>query len=268
MFVPRSNLLLWVTLLVVPFAGLIGFAPEAIWVSLGIIGLFVSVALLDALLASGKSKGLNISGAPVTRLSKDRSGTLELFIKNESGKEMELRLGLPLPLEVESEQEDLIALVPAKAEVSRIHWSLLPLKRGNYRLEKCFVEVKSPLGFWAFRFTQPLEVELRVYPNLANERRSVAAIFMNRGNFGVHALRQVGKGRDFEKLREYVPGDSYEDVHWKATAKRGKPVTKVFQIERTQEVYVIIDSSRLSARMCGAGENQSHTYLEKFISSG
>jgi uncharacterized protein (DUF58 family) len=76
----------------------------------------------------------------------------------------------------------------------------------------------------------------------------LAALFLNRGAFGVHAQRQIGRGREFEKLREYNSGDSIEDVHWKATAKRGHPVTKVFQIERTQEVYVIIDASRLSGR--------------------
>jgi uncharacterized protein (DUF58 family) len=64
----------------------------------------------------------------------------------------------------------------------------------------------------------------------------------------VHAQRQVGKGREFEKLREYIPGDGFDEIHWKATAKRGRPVTKVFQIERTQEVYVVVDASRLSAR--------------------
>ncbi len=58
----------------------------------------------------------------------------------------------------------------------------------------------------------------------------------------------VGKGREFEKLREYAHGDSMQDVHWKASAKRGNLVTKVFQVERTQEVYVLVDSSRLSAR--------------------
>jgi hypothetical protein len=58
----------------------------------------------------------------------------------------------------------------------------------------------------------------------------------------------LGKGREFEKLREYVPGDGYDEVHWKATARRGKPITKVFQIEKTQEIYVVIDASRLSAR--------------------
>ena len=58
----------------------------------------------------------------------------------------------------------------------------------------------------------------------------------------------MGKGREFEKPREYAPGDSFEDIDWKATARRRHPVVKVFQIERTQEIYAIIDASRLSAR--------------------
>jgi len=87
-----------------------------------------------------------------------------------------------------------------------------------------------------------------VYPNLARERKSLAGLFLNRGGFGIHARRQHGKGRDFEKLRDYIPGDGFDEIHWKATAKRRHPITKVFQIERTQEVYVVIDASRLNGR--------------------
>ncbi len=104
------------------------------------------------------------------------------------------------------------------------------------------------LGLWAIRRKASLHGEIRVYPNLIAERKNLAALFVNRGAFGLHAQRQVGQGRDFEKLREYVPGDGLDEIHWKATARRGHPVTKVFQIERTQEVYVIIDASRLSGR--------------------
>jgi uncharacterized protein (DUF58 family) len=104
------------------------------------------------------------------------------------------------------------------------------------------------LGFWAVRQRVPARSEIRVYPNLLGERRDLAAFFLRRGSFGVHAQRQIGKGREFEKLREYLPGDGFDEVHWKATAKRGRPITKVFQIERTQEVYVVVDASRLSAR--------------------
>jgi uncharacterized protein (DUF58 family) len=94
----------------------------------------------------------------------------------------------------------------------------------------------------------PARCEIRVYPNLLSERKNLAALFLNRGAFGLHAQRQLGKGRDFEKLREYVPGDSFDEIHWKATARRGHPITKVFQIERTQEVYVVLDTSRLAGR--------------------
>jgi uncharacterized protein (DUF58 family) len=71
---------------------------------------------------------------------------------------------------------------------------------------------------------------------------------LNRGAIGAHARPQVGRGREFEKLREYEEGDSFDAIHWKATAKRRFPVTKVFQLERSQEIYVAIDTSRLSAR--------------------
>jgi uncharacterized protein (DUF58 family) len=90
-------------------------------------------------------------------------------------------------------------------------------------------------------------MEIRVYPNLFDEHKNLSGLFLNKG-LGIHAQRQVGKGRDFEQLREYLPGDSFEDIHWKTTAKRGEPITKVYQIERTQQIYVIIDASRLSAR--------------------
>jgi uncharacterized protein (DUF58 family) len=138
--------------------------------------------------------------------------------------------------------------VPGCRRRSLARWECTPRQRGNFPLPRCHVETASPLGFWSLRQALPLQTELRVYPDLTGERKQVAALFLNRGTAGIHTLRQTGRGRDFEKLREYIPGDSFEDIHWKATAKRGRPVTKVFQIERTQEVYVIVDAARLSAR--------------------
>ena len=249
MIVPRNRFLVWVTLLALPFAALAGLAPGSAPVALGVMGVFLAVALLDAALGLNTLDGIKVTFPRVIRLGKDRAGLLELQISNEHQKAKQLRLGLALPRELKSPQEDQIALLPARQALSRLTWPCTPLRRGLFLLDKCYLEGASPLGFWAVRGTTPLQGEIRVYPNLLTERKSVAALFLNRGNFGARAQRQVGKGRDFEKLRDYVPGDSFDDVHWKATAKRGKPVTKIFQIERTQEVYVIIDASRLSARL-------------------
>src|ERR1700740_1873971 len=64
------------------------------------------------------------------------------------------------------------------------------------------------------------------------------------------AARQTpwtGHGRDFERLREYQPGDTYSEIAWKSTARRGTPVTRLFQWEQKQEVYFVLDQSRSSA---------------------
>jgi len=153
-----------------------------------------------------------------------------------------------MPREVHSSWDEVSIALPEGSEWSRLDWACVPRKRGNYRIEIARLEAPSILGFWAARQTALVQSEIRVYPNLFAERRHLAALFLHRGRFGLHAQRQIGKGREFEKLREYVPGDSYDELHWKATAKRGRPITKVFQIERTQEVYVVLDASRLSAR--------------------
>ncbi|MGA7914967.1 MAG: DUF58 domain-containing protein [Candidatus Acidiferrales bacterium] len=57
----------------------------------------------------------------------------------------------------------------------------------------------------------------------------------------------TGHGRDFERLREYQPGDNYTEIAWKSTARRGAPVTRLFQWEQKQEVYFVVDQSRASA---------------------
>jgi uncharacterized protein (DUF58 family) len=253
MIVPQSRLLFWFALVTLPFSALGAVYPGASSVSLVVIAALLVLVALDAALALGRLEGIQVELPEVVRLSKDREGAVEVRVRNERRKGRWVRLGLAFPREIQSPTEDLTVSLPASSEWSRLAWRVTPRQRGNYRLSRACLETVSPVGFWAVRGAASVRAELRVYPNLLTERKNLAALFLNRGTFGIHAQRQVGKGRDFEKLREYLPGDSFDDIHWKATAKRGHPVTKVFQIERTQEVYVIVDASRLSAREAVAG---------------
>lgn len=249
MIVPQNRLLWLVTLVLLPAGVLAGFSEEGMLAASVLFCAVLLLAVVDAAQAGGMLEGLTVKLPPVVRLSKDRSGPLEVHLSRTQAGVQRLRLGLPFPQTIETEDEELLVEIPAGVLQSTVRWLCMPRRRGNFRLADCYVEAASPLGFWAIRRRLSLGSELRVFPNLWGERRSVAALFLNRGNIGIHAQRQVGKGRDFEKLREYVPGDSYDEIHWKATAKRAHPVTKVFQLERTQEIYVIIDSSRLTARL-------------------
>jgi len=248
MIAPSPRLLFWFAVLVIP-AIIVGTAlPEslpfvAVWTALLLL-----LAVIDAALGFGVLQGVAAELPPVIRLSKDRPGGFQLDLKNPRERARRLRVGLALPESIRTEFTEQLVTIPAGQPNSRIDWTCTPTRRGRYPIERVYFEDASPLGLWAIRGSCPAQSELRVYPNLLTERRGLAAMFLHRGSLGIHAQRQVGKGRDFEQLRDYVPGDGVDEISWKATARRGQPVTKVFQIERTQEIYVIVDASRLSAR--------------------
>jgi uncharacterized protein (DUF58 family) len=251
MIVPRTRLLIWFAIIVVPFAMLAGLVPNAAAVSVAAITLFVLALVIDGFLAADALRDVTMELAPLVRTTQDRPFSLRVHLRNPSQRARTLRLALAFPPELPPSVDEFTVALPAGSEWSLFDWSCSAAKRGKFQITSARIEAASPLGFWSRWKTISVSSEVRVYPSLARERNNLAALFLNRGAFGIHAQRQIGRGRDFEKLREYIPGDSFEDVHWKATAKRGHPVTKVFQIERTQEVYVIVDASRLSGRMVG-----------------
>jgi len=248
MLVPQKRLLTWFAIVALPFSVLGILVPGAGIVAAMLITAMLLAFLLDAIRGLGRLDGLRVEVPEIVRVSRDRTARLDLILRDDQPRRRHLRVGLPWPESIDSPMPEQRLVTPPDGGELRMSWPFRARERGAFQLDRTCLETSSPLGFWAVRSTLPTPAHIRVYPNLLHERRQLAGLFLNRGTLGIHTQRQVGKGREFEKLREYIPGDGFEDIHWKATAKRGHPVTKVFQIERTQEVYVIIDASRLSAR--------------------
>ena len=245
--VPRTKLIFWIGFIFIPVSVLVAVIPATTGLGIGLsVGILVLV-LVDINVSRKLLAGVRVTLPAVIRLSVGRDGEMTLAIENNTAKVRHLKLGLAFPRELVSPSPDLTTRLPEETSHSIVAWPFKALKQGLYILDNCYLETPSKMGFWSFRRTETTRSEVRVYPDLFRERKKLSGLFLNRG-IGIHALRQVGKGREFEQLREYLPGDSYEDIHWKATARRGQPITKVYQIERTQQIYVIIDGSRLSVR--------------------
>ena len=245
--VPRTKLIIWVGIIFIPVSVLAAIIPAVTEPGIGLTVGFLAVTIFDAAVSRKLLAGVRVTLPTVMRLSVGRETEMTLSIDSDAARVKQLRLGLAFPREIYSAIQDLVTELPKEAPQSMVAWPFKALKQGRYFFENCYLETTSRMGFWSLRRTEAARSELRVYPDLFRERNKLSGLFLNRG-IGVHALRQVGKGREFEQLREYLPGDSYEDIHWKATARRGQPITKVYQIERTQQIYVIIDGSRLSVR--------------------
>ena len=251
-----------------PFAALAAFVPAAPFLGLTAAGLLFLAVLVDAALSIRRLVLLEVTAPSVVRLSKRREGVVELRVKSPGRTFSAIRFGIPLPETIRSPQESVTMELPRADCWYRLFWNVEPQECGKFNLTACCMEAASRMGFWLVRRSIPVASELRVYPDLRRERRRAAALFLNRGDYGGHLWRQVSKGREFEKLRDYIPGDTYQDIHWKTTAKCKHPVTKVYQIERTQEIYVILDASRLSARrVVVPGSDEQVTLLERYISS-
>ena len=245
--VPSMRLVWWVVG-VAAMAALAGPLAElrAIWVLAAV--LLAAVVAADLVWALWKANVPEAAIPAVVRLTKDRVGVVTLTLSNPGEQAQRVRLGLGWPAGFDVEKEDVAVELPAGAKRARVELTCTPRRRGRFGGMVAAVEGRSVLGFWMLRARTVLAGEVRVYPNLFSERRQVAALFLARAQQGALARRVVGRGREFEKLRDYLPGDGFDEIHWKATGKRGRPVTKVFQVERTQEIYVVLDVSRLSAR--------------------
>ncbi|MCP4693513.1 MAG: DUF58 domain-containing protein [Desulfobacterales bacterium] len=244
---PGTRLVFWAALILPPFALLGSWAPDGGLISWIAIGSFLAAALGDAWFSRGRLRGVRVEAPGMIRIFRDREDAIRLRILNEKMAPLNLKLGLVLPREIVSPSPFLETSLPGNVSVSSVYWPCKALKRGRFNLDRCHIETVSALGFWTIRTHVPLRAEIRVYPNLMKEQRQLKGLFLNR-DLGMHVRQRIGKGREFEQLRDYLPGDSFEDIYWKATARRRSPVTKMYQIEQSQQIYLIIDASRLSTR--------------------
>ncbi len=127
-----------------------------------------------------------------------------------------------------------------------LRYKVDPLQRGDVTTGSVYLRYASLLGLvdkWAMA---PLEQTVRVYPALRQGEDQ--EIFLARGRQIDLALRQArerGLGRDFESLREYLEGDDLRDICWTATARRGQLITRRYQTERSQAVWIVLDAGRL-----------------------
>jgi uncharacterized protein (DUF58 family) len=149
-----------------------------------------------------------------------------------------------------------VKIIKLKPGDNAAEFTCLPEVRGRYQVTRCYLRAVSPMRLWRVRLPKEIKTEIRVFPDLEREPGGKLLLMKKMG--GLRTQRTIGRGREFERLREYAPGDSYDEIAWKASARRGRPIVRVFQVERTQDVFAVIDSSRLGARS-GA--------LEQFVSA-
>jgi uncharacterized protein (DUF58 family) len=247
MIVPRLRLILLTAAVLLPSGLMAAWRPGLTGQAVALGVSLVLVTALDAAVSRRRLRGLIVEVPDIVRLTVEHGARIQMLIRKPQALAAGLRVALALPRTIASEHKDLsIRLDPGPDRIA-LSWPCRALRRGRFGLTRCHLETGSRLGLWAVRQTLTLNSEIRAYPNLVAGQQHLRGLFQRR-QWGLRTQRRVGKGREFEQLREYMPGDSFEDIDWKATARRRHPITKVYQVEQAQEIYVLLDASRLSTR--------------------
>ena len=134
----------------------------------------------------------------------------------------------------------------APGESQTIRYRLRPVKRGEYAFGELHVLVSSPLKLLTRKFSFPERKTVPVYPSYIQMRRyELLAIHHRLTDAGIKKIRRLGQNQEFELIKDYVAGDDFRTVNWKATARRSRIMVNQFQDERSQSIYCLIDKSRV-----------------------
>jgi uncharacterized protein (DUF58 family) len=129
---------------------------------------------------------------------------------------------------------------------AKVAYSIRPATRGDIHLGRALLRYHGSVQFAERWAVADISQSVRVYPNLREAERYTLYLVRSRQVEQEKRLKRLlGRGRDFESLREYRESDEIRDISWSATARHGKLISKVYQVERSQSVFLIVDAGRL-----------------------
>ncbi|MEZ4710005.1 MAG: DUF58 domain-containing protein [Caldilineaceae bacterium] len=128
------------------------------------------------------------------------------------------------------------------------HFSYMvtPPRRGDYAFGNLHLRWQSVLGLLTRQAAFPAAEPVKVYPNLVDVKKYDLQLRKNRlWELGLRNAKIFGSGTEFERLRDYLPDDEYRRINWKATARRGKPISVEYETERSQNIMALLDIGRM-----------------------
>ena len=131
-------------------------------------------------------------------------------------------------------------------EGQTIAYHLRPTHRGIYSFGQIRVFVLSRMGLISRRYSCGEPQDVKVYPSyLMLHQYELLAMSDNLTELGIKRIRRVGHHTEFEQIKDYVKGDDYRMINWKASARRHELMVNVYQDERSQQIYNLIDKGRV-----------------------
>jgi len=209
-----------------------------------ILAILVLAILVDSFLVFGKRFALLTERVTADRWSNGDENKVVLHFQNNFSFPIMAHVIDELPQQFQDRNWFRDIRISKNSE-ERIVYSVKPSTRGEYSYGNINVFIKGPLQLVRRRFIFPATKTIKVYPSYIQMRRYQLLAANNRlQEAGVKRVRKIGHSMEFEQIKEYVRGDDYRTINWKATARKPDLMVNNYTDERSQQIYCVINKSR------------------------
>jgi uncharacterized protein (DUF58 family) len=225
--------------------------PALDW-ALAISGCVLAAAVAADALSLLASEPLELERRARSRLEVGGASEVRVAVRNPRRRRVVADVFDEVPRDLVAEDPYFEAVRIEPGETRELAYRVSPRVRGDRELGALAALERAPLGLLRRRVLAAAGQVVRVYPDtrrfLVPEALSPHKVL---ASLGVKPSPQRGEGTEFESLRDYVPGDDPRRMDWRATARRGRFVTRLLQHERNHTVMIAVDASRLMGGRIG-----------------
>ncbi len=205
----------------------------------------VSLAATEAVVLFSKTTALEAVRRLPKLLSLGDSNKVVLEIANLAPRTLHLTVIEELPVQFQKRDFEKKLCLQAGEEY-RLTYEVCPLSRGRYGFGVANIFATTGLGFVQRRFRLAVPQSVPVYPSVLQMKQCEMLAFNSLNpRQGLRKIRRIGHSYEFEQIKNYVRGDDYRSLNWKATGRVGRLMVNQYEDERSQQVYCLIDKSRV-----------------------
>lgn len=223
----------------------ISFAfPPLLVVGYVLTAVFVLLTFIDIILLNKTFSPLTAQRSMAKMLSLGDENNIKLTLVSETNIDLNISIIEELPLQLQ-ERNFTINCVLKKQDRQILNYIVRPLERGKYQFGATIALCSSKLGLIQRRIELPTNIDMAVYPSIIQMKKfEIRNLDKTAFYYGVKKKRRIGQSYEFEQINNYVPGDDFRHINWKATGKLNTLMVNHYVEEKSQQIYCIIDKSR------------------------
>lgn len=200
---------------------------------------------IDILMLFNRRVDLDVVRETPGVLSLGDENPIKLIITNRARMTLHVQVIDELPEQFQR-RNFMLTLDMTAGDVHEQTYELRPLSRGEYHFGRVNLFVSTGLGLIRRRLKKPVNAMVPVYPSIIQMKKYELRTFARTAvEYGVKKVRRIGHSYEFEHIKQYNRGDDYRSINWKATGRRAQLMVNVYEDEKSQAVYTIIDKSRV-----------------------